>query len=99
MITEQKFNEIQPLNLPENGEYSFRGGSSLIQFQIPESPTLLLTKTLKLNGKLRLNRSTSTFTNPVFPDNINNKGGGAYAMRLNERVGITGGSCSQKIFS
>jgi len=90
MITEQKFNEIQPLNLPENSEYSFKGGSSLIQFQIPESPTLLLTKTLKLNGKLRLNRSTSTFTTPVFPNNINNKGGGAYAMRLNERVGITG---------
>ena len=90
MITEQKFNEIQPLNLPENSEYSFRGGSSLIQFQIPEPPTVLLTKTLKLNGKLRLNQSNSTFTNPVFPNNINKKGGGAYAMRLNERVGITG---------
>ena len=90
MITDQRFNEIQPLNLPENSEYSFRGGSSLIQFQIPESPTLLLTKTLKLNGKLRLNRSTSTYTNPVFPNAINNKGTGAYLMRLNERVGITG---------
>jgi len=90
MITESAFNEIQALNLPENGEYSFKNGSSLIQFQIPESPTVLLTKTLKLNGRLRLNQPASTFTTPVFPNNIGNKTGTAYAMRLNERVGITG---------
>lgn len=90
MITEQRFNEIQSLNTPENGEYSFKHGSSLIQFQIPASPTLLLTKTLKLNGKLRLNRSTSSYTNPVFPNNNAVKGGAAYGLRLNERVGISG---------
>lgn len=87
-IVAQQKNEILPLNMPANNAYSFKDGSSLIQLLIPEAPTMLLTKTLKLNGKLRLNRSTSTFSNPVFPDNINNMGGGAYAMRLNERVGI-----------
>jgi len=90
MITEQRYNEVQPINLPENGQYSFKGGSSLIQFQIPASPTLLLTKTLKLNGKLRLNRSTSTFSNPVFPNNNAVKTGAAYGLRLNERVGVSG---------
>ncbi len=88
MITEQRYNEIQPLNMPQNNEYSFKKGSSLVQFQIPQSPTLLLTKTLKLNGKLRLNKADSTFTEPKFPDNNGNKGGTAFEMRLNERVGI-----------
>ncbi|MHA2367092.1 MAG: hypothetical protein ACXAC7_24280 [Candidatus Hodarchaeales archaeon] len=88
MIISQDKNEILPLNLPANAEYSFSKGASLIQFIIPQSPQLLLTKTLKLNGKLRINRSTSTFSAPVFPNNINNKGTGAYSLRLNERVGI-----------
>ena len=87
-IISQDKNEILPINMPANNEYSFAKGSSLMQFLVPQSPTLLLTKTLKLNGKLRLNRSTSTFSNPVFPDNLNNKGSGAYSLRLNERVGL-----------
>ena len=81
-------NEILPINAPSNATYSFSGGASLIQLLIPESPTLLMTKSLKLNGSLRLNRSTSTFTTPVFPDNANRKGTGLYTMRLNERVGL-----------
>ena len=87
-IISQDKNEILPINMPANNEYSFAKGASLIQFLVPQSPTLLLTKTLKLNGKLRINRSTSTFSNPVFPDNLNNKGTGAYSLRMNERVGI-----------
>ncbi len=87
-IISQDKNEILPLNMPANNEFSFAKGASLVQFLIPQSPTLLLTKTLKLNGKLRVNRSTSTFSTPVFPDNINNKATGAYSLRMNERVGL-----------
>ena len=88
VIISQDKNEILPLNMPANNEFSFAKGSSLCQFLIPESPTLLLTKTLKLNGKLRVNRSTSSFSTPAFPDNLNNKGTGAYSLRMNERVGL-----------
>ncbi len=87
IISQQK-NEVLPLNMPQNNEYSFKNGSSICQILIPESPTMVLTDTIKLNGKLRLNKSTSTFSTPVFPDNANRKGTGAYALRLNERVGI-----------
>tara|TARA_R110001592_G_scaffold157010_1_gene387799 strand:- start:335 stop:1693 length:1359 start_codon:yes stop_codon:yes gene_type:complete len=80
--------EILPINMPQNQEYSWRNGSSLIQLLIPQSPNMLMTDTIKLNGKLRLNKSTSTFQVPVFPDNSNRKGTGAYELRLNERVGI-----------
>ena len=80
--------EILPINMPQNQEYSWRNGSSLIQLLIPQSPNMLMTSSIKLNGKLRLNRSTSTFQVPVFADNLNRKGTGAYELRLNERVGI-----------
>ena len=81
-IISQDKNEILPINMPANNEYSFAKGASLAQFLIPQSPTLLLTKTLKLNGKLRINRSNSTFSNPVFPDNLNNKGTWAYSLKF-----------------
>lgn len=87
-IISQDKNEILPINMPANNEFSFAKGASLINFIIPQSPTLLLTKTLKLNAKLRVNRSTSSFSAPVFPNNINNKGGGAYSLRMNSRVGV-----------
>ena len=49
--------EILPINMPQNQEYSWRNGSSLIQLLIPQSPNMLMTDTIKLNGKLRLNKS------------------------------------------
>lgn len=88
VIISQDKNEILPINMPANNEFSFAKGASLCQFLIPQQPTLLLTKTLKLNGKLRVNRSTSSFSTPAFPDNLDNKGTGAYSLRMNERVGI-----------
>lgn len=87
-ITSQVKAEIQPINIPMNQEYSWKNGSSLIQILIPQSPNMLMTDTIRLNGKLRLNKSTSTFSNPVFPDNLDRKGTGAYELRLNERVGM-----------
>ncbi len=87
-IISQDKNSILPINTPANAQYGFSLGSSVIQFLIPQSPTLLLSKTLRLNGKLRLNRSNSTFDAPVLPSNLNLDGNGAYELRLNERVGL-----------
>mgnify|MGYP006397247363 CR=1 FL=1 len=90
-IISQVKNEILPINMPQNNEYSWKSGSSLIQILIPQAPTVLLTKTLKLNGKLRLNQGASTFSTPVFANNLNRVTAGApgpFTLRLNERVGM-----------
>ena len=87
-IVRQQKNETMPLNMPLNNAYSFKNGSSLIQLQIASQPQALVCKSLKLCGKLRLNRSTSTFGTPAFPNNNDNRGGGAFNLTLNERVGI-----------
>lgn len=87
-IISQDKNNILPINMPANSQYGFSLGSSVIQFLIPQSPTLLLSKSLRLNGKLRLNRSGSTFATPQLPSNLNLDGNGQYDLRLNERVGL-----------
>tara|TARA_Y100000361_G_scaffold26094_2_gene21127 strand:- start:2251 stop:3609 length:1359 start_codon:yes stop_codon:yes gene_type:complete len=89
-IVRQQKNETMPLNMPLNNAYSFKNGSSLIQLQIASQPQALVCKSLKLCGKLRLNRSTSTFAAPAFPNNNSNVagGGGAFDLKLNERVGV-----------
>lgn len=89
-IINTEFNEIIPLNIPANSEYSHRNGSSIIQFQIPMSPTLLDCKSLRLNGKLRLNAQKPTnFNQPNLPNNSSNKGVGLVDMKLNNRTGIS----------
>ena len=95
VVIAQLKREIQPQNMPQNNQFAPSAGSSLIQLMIPESPVMLLTKTLKLNGKFRLNQGASTFATPVFPNNLARKGGAAYTARLNERTGIN--SCFQNI--
>lgn len=89
-VLHTEFNEIIPLNIPANSEYSHRNGSSIIQFQIPMSPTLLDCKSVRLNGKLRLNAQKATnFNQPNLPDNSSNKGGGLVDLSLNSRCGIS----------
>lgn len=88
VIVSQDKNEILPINTPANSQYGFSLGSSVVQFLIPQQPTMLMSKSLKLNGKLRLNRSTSTFSVPTFPSNLNLDGNGQYDLRLNSRVGL-----------
>ena len=81
-------NLIIPLNSPQNGEWSFKNGASLIQLSLASSPVALITDSVKLNFKLRMNQSTSTFSTPVLCDNLNNRGSsGAFQMLLDERVG------------
>jgi len=89
-IINTQFNEIIPLNVPANAEYSHRNGSSIIQFQIPMSPTLLDCRSVRLNGKLRLNAQKATnFNSPNLPDNSSNKSGALIDMKLNSRCGVS----------
>lgn len=80
---------IDPINQPSNGVYSNKSGSTVVQFEISQRPALLLGKTLRVQGKLRINQDTSTIATPVLVDNNNNKGSGAYDSRTSSRVGAS----------
>jgi hypothetical protein len=79
--------EILPINQPNNQQYSFKEGAQLIQFQIANSPHLLLPNTLRLNGKMRCNLDTSTFSNPVLPGNPNSNRA-PKDFHINNRIGV-----------
>lgn len=82
-------NYIVPINQPNGGEFSFRNGSSLIQLQLASSPVGLLTDSVRLNYKLRLNKPGSSLLNPLFPNNNTNiTGVAAYDLTLDNRVGV-----------
>tara|TARA_R110000744_G_scaffold1330_2_gene4700 strand:- start:4658 stop:6025 length:1368 start_codon:yes stop_codon:yes gene_type:complete len=80
--------EILPLNPPANNAYSFRQGFPIIQFLIPNQPRMLDGSSVRLNGVIRLNQSTSSEATPVLVDNNNNKGIGAFNASLSSRVGV-----------
>jgi len=87
-VVRMRKNHIVAINTPQNGEYSFKNGSSLINFFLPSAPVALLTQSLKLNFKLRVNKPSSTFQNPVLVNNNANKGGTEYNLTMDERVGV-----------
>lgn len=80
--------EILPLNPPANNAYSFKEGFPIVQFLIPNQPKLLSGSSMRLNGVLRINKSTSTEAAPILPDNADNKGGGAVNIALSNRIGV-----------
>jgi len=81
--------EILPLNPPANNAYSFKEGFPIVQFLIPNQPKLLVGSSMRLNGVLRVNQSTSTEATPALPDNADNKGSGAAVnIALSNRVGV-----------
>ena len=81
--------EILPLNPPANNAYSFKEGFPIMQFLIPNQPKLLSGSSMRLNGVLRVNQSTSNEAAPVLPDNANNKGtAGAVNIALSSRIGV-----------
>jgi len=80
--------EILPLNPPANNAYSFKEGFPIMQFLIPNQPKLLSGSSMRLNGVLRVNSSTSNEAAPVLADNNNNKGGGAKNIALSNRIGV-----------
>jgi len=87
-VVRTRKNLIVPINTPQNGEYGFRSGSSLVNFFLPSSPTALLTNSVKLNFKLRCNKPSSTFTSAVLCNNNTNKVGATeYKLLIDERVG------------
>jgi len=81
--------EILPLNPPANNAYSFKEGFPIMQFLIPNQPKLLSGSSMRLNGVLRVNQSTSVEATPVLADNANNKGGGAANIALSNRIGVS----------
>lgn len=80
--------EILPLNPPANNAYSFKEGFPIVQFLIPNQPKLLAGSSMRLNGVLRINQSTSVEATPVLADNAANKGGTAANIALSSRVGV-----------
>ena len=81
-------NFVVPINQPTGGEFSFRNGSSLIQIQMAASPVGLITDSVRLNYKLRLNKPGSTLLVPAFPNNNQNiAADAAYELLLDSRVG------------
>lgn len=81
---------IDPINQPSNGVYSNKSGSTVVQFEISQRPALLLGKTLRVQGKLRINQDTSTIAAPILVNNNNNKGAvAAYDSRTSARVGAS----------
>ena len=81
-------NFVVPINQPTGGEFSFRNGSSLIQIQMAASPVGLITDSVRLNYKLRLNKPGSSLLVPAFPNNNQNiAADAAYELLLDSRVG------------
>ena len=88
-VVRTRKNHIVPINQPLAGSYSFKEGSSLINFMLPASPQALLTNTLKMNFRLRCNQPTSTFQTPVLVNNNTNKSSlGEFQGLLDERNGV-----------
>lgn len=87
--------EINPQNSPAFQSYSFRGGFPIVQFLIASQDKMLVGSSLRLNGTLRVNQSTSTEAVPVLVDNNANKGGAAFECALNSRIGVS--SCINQI--
>ncbi len=75
--------EIFPLNPPADGAYSFKKGFPIVQFQIANQDKLLNGKSLRLNGKFKLDKPGGGLpTNSVGGDATSN------GISLNSRVGI-----------
>ena len=81
--------EILPLNPPANNAYSFKEGFPIMQFLIPNQPKLLSGSSMRLNGVLRVNQSTSVESTPVLPNNNDNKSSGTPVnIALSSRIGV-----------
>ena len=92
-INHKEFQTIYPLNPPNGGDYSFRKGYPIVQFQVASSNKLLDGASLRLNGTLTVRSQDDdmpTNTTPVGPS-VNATTG----IALNSRVGVQ--SCIHQI--
>jgi hypothetical protein len=88
--------EIFPSNRanPQNS-WSYKNGNPTLIFDINEQEAYLMTGTLRLNFKLRLQQSTGTTAVPVYPNNAAAAGGAAVEIRQNSKIGAL--SCFSSI--
>ena len=71
--------QIDPINSPPDGEYSFKNGYPIIQFLVAQSDKYLVGKSLRLTGELEIN----TATPGQLPNNNAGVDGGNGAARRN----------------
>ena len=73
--------EIDPINAPPDGEYSFKNGYPIIQFLVAQSDKYLVGKSLRLTGQIEINNAAGDL-----PQNNAGVGGGNGATRRNASI-------------
>lgn len=71
--------QIDAINSPPDGKYSFRNGYPIVQFMIAQSDKYLVGKSLRLTGEIEINTDTAG----QLPKNNDGVGGGNGAGRRN----------------
>ena len=75
--------EIRPSNAG-SGRFSFKKGTPLIEFQIPQAPKFLLGKSLRINGRLTIAQNVAADGTPTFADNSDD----ATKVQIDSRTGV-----------
>jgi len=74
--------QIDPINAPPDGEYSFKNGYPIIQFLVAQSDKYLVGKSLRLTGEIEINTATAG----QLPKNNAGVGGANGATRRNASI-------------
>ena len=67
--------------------WSYKNGNPTVVFDINPQEAYLMSGTLRLNFKLRLQQSAGTTAAPLYPNNNNADGTGAVEIRQNSKIG------------
>ncbi len=82
-ITAVEKAEIFPINPPSDGSFSFKKGFPIVQFQIANQDKFLHASTLRLNGRLRLQKPGGGL-----PSNSDGGAAAGNGIALNSRIGV-----------